>query len=229
MATFYNLFGIHKEDIKKTCVLSPFLYKGLLNDLGIKKLNRGARFSAAHTNNITLIHTHISALQVGDCVLNLKDAPCQHIVLYGTCGNVQTTQFLDIGTIVTPQKSYNFESFSHLLNNTTAESQYTYTSKNLLQAINKTIVTCASFGSVDLEKNYLEKLTQLKIDVVDMETSAFYSACQYIKISGIALLYVSDFIEKTNVFDKKNTSESSRINEAQKECLKIINTLSINT
>ena len=227
MANFYDLFGINPEDVQETCVLSPFLYKGLTHDFGIDKLSKGARYASASVDNITLIHTQIGALQVGDCVLHLKETNCKKVILFGACGAVEN--HYSIGTIITPKKAYNYESFSSLINDEYIVPDSYEADAGLLKQCYDNHDHCASLGSVNLEKDYILRLKQNSIGVVDMETCALYAACEQSFLHGIAVLYVTDHIEKSDVFDKKSAADYTHISEAQRKCIELIKTLANNS
>ncbi|MFT7538713.1 MAG: nucleoside phosphorylase [Lysobacterales bacterium] len=223
MAHFQDLFGIPETEVRTTCILAPFLYKGVLQDLTVGKLHKGVRFSSASTDQFTFIHTNIGATQVGDCILHLKETDCTDVILYGACGSVLDDSSTTIGTIVTPNKAYSFESFSQLLTNDYFEPDCFLADKSLLVKFDTQQMSCASFGSLNLEQKYLKQLKDMSVNVVDMETSAFYAACQQTNLNGIALLYVTDFLSKANVFDRKSALDSSLIVEAQQTCIAHIN------
>ncbi len=223
MANFIDLFGIDSSEVKETCVLSPFLYKGLTHDFGLNNLSKGARYAAASTDDLTLIHTQIGALQVGDCVLHLKETNCKNVILFGACGAVNN--HYKVGTIVTPKKAYNYESFSSLINDEYITPDYYEADSGLLSQCYGEHASCASLGSVNLEKDYILRLKQNDIGVIDMETCSLYAACQKSFLHGLAILYVTDHIEKSDVFDKKSAEDYCHISEAQKKCIELIKDL----
>lgn len=220
MASFIDLFGIDESEVRDTCVLSPFLYKGLTANFGLGNLAKGARYASASTDSITLIHTQIGALQVGDCVLHLKKTNCKRVVLFGACGAVNNHH--KIGTIVTPKRAYNYESFSTLINDEYIVPDHYKADDALIDQTHCTHPYCASLGSVNLEKDYILRLKQNEIEIVDMETCALYAACEQSFLHGISVLYVTDHIEKSDVFDKKSAADYCHISEAQNKCVEMI-------
>ncbi len=222
MPNIKSLFGIEKSQIKRTCVLTPFLTKGLLDNFQIKKLHRGKPFSSGNNNksSFTLIHTQIGAPFVGDAVLHLKETQCKNIILFGSCGlvkknltNDETSRF-DIGSLVTPTECYSLESFSEILEASKEKNKRfnsSLPSKTLLTEFKKlqksagaseniAEVKCATFGSFVLEEKYMEYLIKQEIDVMEMECSAFFNAAKHTGKKAIALFYITDILKEQHVF-----------------------------
>ncbi len=225
MSNFEILFGVAPEQVRKNCILMPLLPKGFLKQIGIGKLNKGKLYSAWSQDNWTLIQTGMSAPLVGDAVLYLKETPCQNMILFGSCGAV-SNQKLSIGSLVCPIKCLAVESFSDFLQGQIDFKKY-YPNQKLLErflkedtAILKT--SCATMSSLKLEEDRHEWLIQQKIDVVDMECSAFFSAAQYAHFSALAIFYVADIIKDRPFYKEKSMSECD-MGLAMKQIIKILN------
>ncbi|VAX34969.1 hypothetical protein MNBD_UNCLBAC01-710 [hydrothermal vent metagenome] len=212
MNVFEKLFGIDPQKIKKTCILTPFLTKNLLQQFDIKKLEKGFLYKCANTKNFTLIHTGIGTPFVGDAVLYLKDTDCQNIFFFGSCGLIESSDNLNIGSLVTPSSSLAIEGFTQVLNQEFDSINVTFPHKKLLEKFNKNHskkthnVICASFGSLKLEEENLNFLKKNNVQALDMETSSFFHAATKIKRRALALLYVTDII-KEKPFYRQYTSE----------------------
>ncbi len=207
MSPFEAIFAIPENEIKTNCVLMPLIPRFLLNELGIKKLQKGKLYSTADTNQFTLIHTKIGAGFVGDVVLYLKDTPCQNLILFGTCGLTGESNNLAVGSLVTPKKSYSLESFTDLLlDNRIPEKtfspdedlyhlmyQFLKRTKNNLDI---PALNCATIASLKLEEQLVNAFIQKEISLVDMESSAFFSAAQSVRLKAVAMFCVSDIINQ---------------------------------
>jgi len=214
MPTFETLFGQSENNIKKVCVLAPYMTKGLLKGFGIEKLYKGNPYSSANGFNFTFIHTQISTSFLGDVVLRLKNTPCEHLILFGSCGAVSKQKNIDFGSLVVPQCSYAFEGFSRLLEADVSNIKSFAANEQLLKSFGKLdcargipVVNCATFGSFYLEEKYKEYLESKKIDIIEMECSAFFHAARNVKKKAFALFYVTDILGEKNVFDELSESD----------------------
>lgn len=218
MSKFKTIYGIDKKEIHTTCVIVPYLSKNLLSYLGVTKIFKGQFFSCGTGTKITLICSRIGAPFVGDSVLYLKNSKCKNIIFVGSCGILNKKSVIKKGSIVVPDISFNLESFSDLLLRNNKKLNSSKPSSDFLSQIinlcdfklNK--VRCASFGSIALENQYVDFLNENLIDVVDMETSAFFAASKYINIKSVAVLYATDFIRTNDLF-KQKTQEYNNIIE----------------
>lgn len=199
MDRFKVLFGIDRKDVKRHCVLSPILAPQMLNYLGVRRLAKGLISSAGQTNDLTFIKTHMGALFVGDVVLQLKDSNCENIIFLGSCGLINCSSRLDIGSVVLPASAYSVESFSDLVIGRELDIHPAYPHDDLLHAFN-TIdkampnVSCVSFGSMELEDNYRSLFERLGTDVIEMECAALFNAARRINKKALAILFVSDIL-----------------------------------
>lgn len=227
MIAFEQLFGVPKEHIQKTCVLTPFLSKGLLQSFEIETLHKGSPFSCGQSNDFSLIHTQVGAPFVGDAVLYLADSPCENLIFLGACGAVKRTDMISFGSVVIPAKALNCESFSDLV---TRKLDVLKTSlpddhlrKKLSEMDNSLVnVACASFGSFKLEELYVDFLLKNDIHVVEMEVCAFFHAARNIRRKGVALLYVTDLIGENHIFAPLSPAQQSVIHITQQRIFRII-------
>ncbi|MDP1853894.1 MAG: hypothetical protein Q8L26_06825 [Candidatus Omnitrophota bacterium] len=225
MNKFEILFGAKVSEMKKTCILMPYLHKGLLADFGIKKISRGKLYGIGQSRFFTLIHAGIGPTLTGDAVLYLKETGVKNLILFGSCGLIKETAGLNIGSLVSPSKAYNLESFSRMLENKINFETHP-ADRNLLKDFlenNKTMVkkvTCATIGSLKLE----EELESIKgfAEVIDMECSAFFAAAGFIKRPAIALFYVADIVNNKPFYASLNQKEKNTIFSSTKKSASIL-------
>ncbi|MFA6218076.1 MAG: hypothetical protein WDL87_10550 [Candidatus Omnitrophota bacterium] len=198
---FEVLFGIKNTDVKRNCILMPLLAKDTLSTLGIEKFKRGKLYSAGNTKHFTLIVTGMGAGFVGDAVLYLKDTPACKVLLLGSCGLVSAKPGFDIGSLVSPVKSFSQESFAGMLSKQEYKNISFLPDNDLSQLLLEAgsglgikKVQCSTVSSLKLEEERVDLLSADGIDVVDMESSAFFSAASHAGLKAAALFYVSDII-----------------------------------
>lgn len=203
MTKFEVLFGIKEQEIKKYCVLLPILPKGILNYFEINKLSGGKLYGSASNDYLTLIRTGIGPAFVGDAVLYLKETACEKIILFGSCGLTAQKDNLGIGSLVAPFKCYSQESFSEMLSSHKLKRRVFYPHKGLLQdflgfSCNSKIqrVTSATISSLKIEEKMTNAFLEQRIEVVDMECSAFFAASSYSGLPAIALFYITDILRE---------------------------------
>lgn len=203
MKEFSAIFGIKEPQIKETCILMPLLSKGILDIFRIRDFAHGKLYSSGNSDNFTLIRTGVAPALIGDALLYLKETTCKNVILFGSCGLLVKKQGLFIGSIVTPSQSYAYESFSDLLLNKDTAAKVFFADKDLLNnflsvkrkfAIKKVI--CATCASLKLEADLLPLFKKKEIKIVDMESSAFFSAASFAGLRAIALFYITDIIKK---------------------------------
>ncbi|MFC1668249.1 hypothetical protein ACFL1T_02545 [Chlamydiota bacterium] len=226
---FKTLFGITKKDVKKTCILIPLIPKRSLEKFGIKSLVKGKLYSAASTEQFTIIKTGIGPALAGDAVLYLGETPCENIILFGSCGLVEKEATLDIGSLVIPHTCYSFESFSDMLSNKNSTIEGIYPNKELYNALKDsadqqkiTEVRCATCGSLKLEENYLPLLQDLEVDIVDMECSAVFSAAKSINKKVAALFYINDIIMTKPFHLEKSKEDQQKLTSGIHSGIKIL-------
>jgi purine-nucleoside phosphorylase len=191
----------------------PLVRNDILKWLSVGKLSKGKLYSTADADSFTLIRTGIGPALTGDAVLYLGKTKCKNIILFGSCGLVKKTNGLGIGSIVTPERCYSFESFTEMLLNKKKMPQAFYPDKNLLEDLVKiggpTRVTCTTLASLKLEEDFADLFIYKNIHVVDMECSALFSAAAYIQRNAAALFYITDIIGKKPFYRKLPQAEEA--------------------
>lgn len=227
MPAFEQLFGIPEEQIQPTCVLTPFLPPGMTEALNIDSLHRGSPFAAGQAPHFTLIHTQIGAPFVGDVVLHLSDSPCRNLILLGACGAVEDDD-LSIGSVVLAESALNLESFSALLTKEPHPDQTSHASLDIIAALEPLKnqlpkVSCASLGSFYLEETYAEFLKESKIDVLEMQASAFYQSARHILRRAVGIFYVTDILHQRQAFDPLTPAQQAAVAAAQQRIYRLLN------
>jgi purine-nucleoside phosphorylase len=229
MIKFENLFGMPGSDVKKTCVLMPFLTKDSLNYFGIEEFSRGKIYGSGNSENFTLIRAGLGPSLSGDAVLYLKDTPCENLILFGSCGSVNEENDLTIGSMASPESSYSLESFSDVLLRNKKNWKSFSADQELLerflcsgQTRNVKKVKCATMGSLKLEEEYLDLFKQKSVQTVDMECSAFFSASLHARKKAIALFYVSDIINKKPFYADLGKEDKTNLSSAVKSAADIL-------
>ncbi|MFA7675072.1 MAG: hypothetical protein WCY38_03300 [Endomicrobiia bacterium] len=207
-------FGIELQEIRKFCVICPVSDNTLFTSLGKSKKYSGLFAKIINYEKVTIISTKNNFL-VGDIVLQLKNTSCENIILFGSCGGAGDVKISDK---IIVKKVFNFESFSEMLEmKRTPDAYYPSTmlfeeflskntKNNLLQ------VKCATTNSILLENVYTDWFDKNKVNAIDMECSLVFSAASSINKKAIALLYVTDHITSSKLFD-------NQMEESQKEKL----------
>jgi nucleoside phosphorylase len=194
--------GINLKEIKKTCVICPVSDHSLFSKLGKPKRNNLFFAKIMNYENVTVISTKNNFL-VGDIVLCLKNSACENIILFGSCGGVGDVKIADKLIV---KKTFNFESFSEMLEMKRNPDSY-YPSTMLLESfISKTKqdikqVKCITSNSIVLQRTYKDWFDKNKINAVDMECSSVFSAASAINKKAIALFYVTDHISEASPFE----------------------------
>ena len=208
---FESIFGVREQEVKKICLLIPFINKDILNYLGINKVNKGWLYSSANTKYFTLIHTKIGTSFVGDAVLWLNNTHCQYLFFLGTCGLVSKRQEFDIGELIFPSSSWGMESFSqmlkgelHLAQKSTPDTMLLKTIKKYLKDSEAHTAVCATLGSLQIEEALIPFFQERHVEIVDMETSAFFNASRHIKRKAAAVLVVSDILKEKPFYEKQD-------------------------
>lgn len=219
---FKELFGIESSQVKKACVLMPFIPKDALSGLGIRRFARGKLYRAGNGRDFTLIHTGFGPALTGDAVLYLAEAGCKNVMLFGSCGLLRENSSLGIGSLVSPSKAYSLESFSRMLANQEITSDVYYPEKKLLDdftsASGSSIkqVPCATVSSLKLEEGRKGEWLRQGIEAVDMECSAFFAAAGHSGLKAIAVFYVTDIIGVKPFYQKMGLKDKAKIILARK-------------
>jgi len=224
----FDPFGIKESQIKRTCIIMPFLKKGILKDFGIKELSKGTLYSTGNSELFTLIRTGMGSALAGDAVLRLKNTPCQNIILFGSCGLTENTNDLGLGSLITSSKCYSMESFTEMLSGCNRNWSVSYPDEDLLDGFLKTNneyvkkAVCASVGSLIMEERNIDLFRTKRIQSVDMECSAVFSASKHIGCKAISLFYVSDILIEKPFYMKLNEKEEEIINSSTKNAVRIL-------
>mgnify|MGYP001610812889 CR=1 FL=1 len=222
MKDFEVLFGIPWQEVKKTCILMPFVPKDVLRGLGIRRFVRGKLYGAGNGRNFTIIHTGMGPALNGDAVLYLAEAGCKNLILFGSCGLLAENNGLGIGSLVSPSKAYSLESFSRMLANQDIASDVYYPDKKLLEdwtsAAGSSIkqITCATVSSLKLEEERRGGWLKQGIEAVDMECSAFFAAASHSGLKAIAVFYVTDIIGVKPFYQEMGLKDKAKISLARK-------------
>lgn len=224
MSDFKAIFGIENQEVRKTCILMPFIGKGMLSAFGIATLSRGMLYAGASNKDFTVIVTGIGAPLVGDAVLYLGESGCRKVILFGSCGLVSADNGLSLGSVVCPSRAYAQESFSDMLGNRKVSSRVYYPHKPLLRKFlagakryGVKEVSCVSVGSLKLEESWRPIFIANAITALDMECSAFFSASAALRLQALALFYVSDIIGKKPFYVHMQSSEKAHVALARRE------------
>ncbi|MFA5087504.1 MAG: hypothetical protein WC552_00555 [Candidatus Omnitrophota bacterium] len=232
MNEFEAVFGVKESRIKKICVLTPYLTKGLIRNFDATPSHKGRLCSIASAPHFSLICTGIGSRAIGDAVLYLEKTPCQYILFLGSCGAFRKTAALDIGSLVIPRESFSFESFSQVLLKDFSSYTMSYPDEELLR-LSQTkkyfrdfrTVTGATFGSLKLEAENIHFLTGIGVDIIDLECSALYHAAHFIQKKAAAFLYVTDIIGQKPFYSPLAKSESQLISLAERTVIQGIRKL----
>ena len=215
MDIFRSLFGITADKIKKTCILAPFITKEMQDVLGIKKLSRGILYASGYNSILSVICTNSGSANVGDAVLHLRETNCKNLIFFGTCGSLNKNAFPK-ASFVLIDKALSKDSFVDMLLKREPVDVF-YPDKRLLNSfysfgsdLNIKKACALTVGSLKLEEDYLNSINKKHIDVIDMETSAFFAAAKSVRKKAVSFLHVTDHIKDLpyyKAFSKKNISD----------------------
>ncbi|MCK5595622.1 hypothetical protein KAI19_05535 [bacterium] len=228
MNKFEILFGVKESQIKSTCIIMPFLKKGMMKDFGIKQFSKGRLYGTGNSELFTLIQTGMGSALAGDAVLYLNDTSCKNIILFGSCGLTESTKDIKLGSLITSSKCHSMESFTEILSGCDRNRSVSYPDKDLLDGflkINREHVkkaACASVGSLVMEERNIDLFRTKGIRIVDMECSAVFSASKHIGCKAISLFYVSDILIEKPFYIKLNKKEEEIINSSTKNAVRIL-------
>jgi len=220
MNKFEALFGVKESRIKSTCIIMPFLKKGTLKAFGVKEFSKGKLYGTGHSELFTLIHTGMGPALTGDAVLYLNNTSCKNIILFGSCGLIESTKDVKLGSLITPLNCLSIESFTEMLSGCNRDWSVSYPDKNMLESFLKTNnqhikkAVCASVGSLNLEEENIDLFKTKNIEAIDMECSAVFAASKHINCRAMALLYVSDILIEKPFYMKLNKKEELMISSS---------------
>ena len=198
------------ENVLVTPVLSiPFLKKLLDSPLIVDSFACRTLIS----KDITVLKTTMGASNVGDTVLSLKNTKAKNLFFIGSCGGIQA----ELDDIILVEKAIAQESFSiahgdweSMPDITTAntgallENFSAYLDKDMIRYKKGTVFTA---GSLYFEtKDNMKELEKKDILGIDLETSAFYSACALCGFNSLAALYVTDLPASKPFYEKSGPS-----------------------
>lgn len=225
MDKFQCLFGIKSEDVREICILMPVLMKGMLKGFGIPQLQRGRLYSCGHISHSTLIKTGFGAGNAGDAILYLRETKCKKAILFGTCGLVEARAGLSLGSLVAPRDCLGAESFSEMLYQDNLVKKRYVPDNGLFEDFLKQgvrSVRCLTVASLKLEEERFEQIKKTRVDVVDMECSAFFSAASFAGIKGAALFYIADIIEHKPFYRSIPFSEKILMESQQRKAIDLL-------
>ncbi|HLD30527.1 MAG TPA: hypothetical protein VJC03_09295 [bacterium] len=217
MTEFEILFGIKEAEIKDTCVLLPLVPPGLRKYPGLSKAGRGKLYSVFSGDALTFIRTGVGSALTGDAVLYLEKTPARRLVLFGSCGLLQGVPGLAAGDLVSPEKSLSLESFTSLLKDKIPSADWAFPSGGLYgnfmsvsgNKVKKTVA--AAMGSLKLEEERAPFLKEKGVEVVDMESSAFFAAGKNIGRETLALFYIFDAVTSLPFYAQRSREEEQMI------------------
>ncbi|HRZ40720.1 MAG TPA: hypothetical protein P5246_06900 [Candidatus Omnitrophota bacterium] len=218
-----HIFGQPIERFKEICVITPFLFSNMLKDLRVHDFRRGSAFSSGSSERLTLIQAGIGATLAGEAALLLKGSPCRRIIFTGSCGAIEETRRIQIGSVAQVHSVYQMESFSQMLTGGLKPQAVAHNLAALFKDI-PPVVAC-SVGSISMENAYLPEFKACGIQVVDLEVSSVMSAAQKIGIEAHALLYVSDAIDPASHPFLTAKEPSLKLLEAQQKIIRCLNQL----
>ena len=150
-----------------------------------------------------ILFKSIGASQSVMCLERLIASGTKEIIILGFCGSLKEN--IQIGSVVLAYEAYSQEGTSkHYFPDETsfkASEELFSEVKNILEKnnlpylITKLVSTDAPFRETS---EWLNKMINLGIECVDMETSAVYALAQFYKISAVSLMVVSDILKKDN-------------------------------
>lgn len=229
MDTFETLFGIKKELVKKTCVLLPLLSRDILKQFGVRELSRGKIYSSGNSAHFTLIRTGVGPAFAGDAVLHLGDTACGNIILCGSCGLVESSTGLRIGSLLSPSAAYAAESFTNLLESDSRSWKAYYPDRSvhdqLLNSYGPAGIengTCLSIGSLKLQDSMRQILKGKAIRVVDMECASVFAAAAHTGLRAAAVFYVTDVIGEKPFHAELSREDAAILSSSVKNAVRIL-------
>ncbi len=201
---FAKNFGGPPSLVKETCILLPSNDRNLFKSIKTFSLKKGLFFDLASGENISIISLKDRSL-AGDCVMELGQTRCRKVILFGSCGGLS----INIALKAVAAESLNLESFSYFLTGGKYKNIQTFyppgkLTKEILKLGGDKIkpVRCATVSSFYLQEKHKEKLKDLRIDCLDMESSMVFSAAEACSMEAAALFYCSDTPGNINYYDR---------------------------
>jgi nucleoside phosphorylase len=217
---FFILFGVDPGEIKKVCIMAPFVSKEVTDAFAIGEVKKGSLYAVGSNENFSLIVTRMGAAFTGDAVLYLKMTGCRKAILFGACAGTQPSGIFNIGSTVMVKKAFAQDSFVSMIMKRAPQGIF-YPDAALykeIASINSLAqATCLSVGSLQLESEYLKSIEEKDVQVVDMETASFLAAAEHVSIPAAAVLFITDIIEHSPYYlqdretIRKITSRAARL------------------
>ncbi len=227
-----NLFGIGPQGFQRTCVLVPYLTKGMLAQWRIRDWAPGRRYAVGNNDHFSLILTNVGAGFAGDAVLYLKNTACRNFIFFGSCGLVVRTPELNVGELVVPKEMLSLDSFTELLIRPPSKPRSFRADNRLLKKFlaqfpgKAHAARGASVSSLYLEQPCRDYFVRRKISIVDMECAAVFAAAKSIRRSAVAILYVNDQVGTTDLISPVLPSQKAIQDAAVAKALSLIDDFS---
>lgn len=227
MDIFKKLFGVDSKSVKSDCVILPSNDTSAFSDLPDRQVrlrNNGKLFSVINAGNLTIIRAKFNLL-TGDCVLYLKDSPCENIFIFGSCGGLGACR---IGDRIVTGESLNMESFSGMLAGR-GEFASVFPDNKLTAKLalfgrkaGVRLFKCATVNSLFLEEGYRDFFKKQEVKCLDMEASMVFSASRHTGRRAAALFYVSDIVGEKPFYEKRSEAESNAVSASKKELARVL-------
>ncbi|MEW5693090.1 MAG: hypothetical protein AB1765_07325 [Candidatus Hydrogenedentota bacterium] len=204
---FSFLCGIEESILGDIIIISPCI---TFSDLKIFSKNITYKFSGnvyrgcnlnMGRNNITFIKSPQGATFIGDLILSLSRNNYKAIIFFGYAGLLKD---IAAGTLFIIDTAYNGEGFSRyilctktfdvkILDNYHPDPELKEKAKQIFKdALVGSIYTTGSFCMEFLNRKFIKAVKGGNIDLIDLEVSAFYSACAYKKLKSIGFCLATD-------------------------------------
>ncbi len=221
---FKKLFGCPPAEIKHNVIILPSNDSSLFREIVPERLPRGFLFDVCNGTENSLVFLKTRSL-AGDCVMHLKNTACRRIILFGSCGGLNTS----IAGKAIVSEAVNLESFTSFLNGSSLKKTETCRpegnlSKEIMECAGGKLesVRCATVSSLYLEEAEKEKLKKNGIDCIDMEASMVLSAASHCGIQAAVLFYCTDVPGKINYYDKFPAEIREKIKGARKSLASLL-------
>lgn len=247
---FEKFFGIKSQNLKNHCIICPGNDAHLFYDNKTQVFKKGAFFRVINSEHASIISTQNNFL-ISDCILSLKDTPCQNIYLFGSCGGIgeitlpseQATKSpprlpttgpqrhfgggVKIGDMRIIKKAYNFESVSDWLNKK-IKIDFSSPDNVLFESFalfsNLQTADCATVSSILMEKDNIDLFKNNGISCIDMEASIVFSCSKHINKKAIGLFYVSDLIDMRPSYEPLREFQKNKVKASRKRLSELLKT-----
>jgi len=226
-----TVLGCRPDEVAPRVVVTPFVplssfrrhVEELTADLNPRFFFRG--FTAVFQGEpVTVVHTGVGPTRVGDCLAALALTPARKALFVGAVGGL--ADHLELGDWFLPvavadgegYTRYVREGFRRVVDGAHPfEVRVPEDLRRFLEDRGGRVHAGRVFtvGPVSFESE--ENLRLLKArgyDALEMELSAFYSACQALGLDGAALTYVSDLPLRSPLWTEKTPAETDALRTA---------------